>query len=393
MKIVHTVSSLGEWAGGPPRSVTNLASAVADLGHKVELVAGYSDVRDHRLLLPQNKAVGVHLVNATQIGPIAWHRGFRKAVNDLIEGIGGCAGDVIVHDNGVWGLTNIATALAARDRAVPYVLHSRGMLEPWALGYRKAKKEIALALYQRRIIEGAAVLIATSEQERKNLRRMFPNIPVAEIPNGTVFPCEVVCRSYAADRPKLLFMSRIHPVKNVLGLVRAWREICAEPSRANWTLQIAGPDELGHTKEVMALVRSFGLENRVEFLGPVREERKQEVLESASLFVLPSFTENFGIAVAEALAYGIPVIASRGTPWEGLTLRGCGWWVDPKPEALSAAILEATGLSEGERRRRGEIGREYARSSFSWSGVGRTTERLYEWVLRREAQVPPFVYV
>lgn len=393
MRVIHTISGIAESAGGPSRVVANLCTAVVDQGCAVELVAGHEQARDGALVEPAPGKVRLHLINAKRFAGVRLHPGFGEVVEKLARAQQGIPG--LVHDHGIWGLTNIASANAARRAGVPYILHTHGMLEPWALQFKARKKRLAWAAYQRRIVAASSALVATSGQERDSVKKLFPQHPVAVIPNGVPFPRTIPnrgCRS-ASDRANLLFMSRVHPVKNLLSLVQAWREVCSAPSRQRWVLQIAGPDELDHTREVMVLVHSLGLESRVEFLGPVGENNKDRLLEAADLFVLPSFSENFGIVVAEALAYGLPVIASKGTPWSGLVEHGCGWWAEPTPGSLARALAEAIDLGNAERHCIGLRGRDFAKVAFSWGGIGLSTMQLYEWVMGRTSVVPPFVYV
>ena len=269
------------------------------------------------------------------------------------------------------------------------------MLEPWALSYKSNKKHLAWALYQRRIVRSSAALVATSDQERDNIKNVVPDLPVAVIPNGVTWPAQLPDRSVrqSGRRAFLLFMSRVHPVKNLFGLVRAWQQVCRASSRDHWTLRIAGPDELDHTQEVRNYVHSLQLDSRVEFLGPIDEDKKGAVFASADLFVLPSFSESFGTVVAEALAYGLPVVASRCTPWASLPERECGWWVESKAEALAVAISEAIDLTPADRQAMGLRGREYARTAFSWDRIGLLTAQFYDWVLGLTSSVPQFVFV
>jgi glycosyltransferase involved in cell wall biosynthesis len=393
MHVIQTISGIAESAGGPSRVVASLCSAVAARGCGVELVAGHEGALDGALVAPSSRQVKLHLVEAKRVAGVRIHPGFGRAVQQLAQAQSGVPS--LVHDHGIWGLTNIAAANAARRAGVPYVLHTHGMLEPWALRFKAHKKRLAWAAYQRRIVGGAAALVTTSDQERDSVKRLFPRHPVAVIPNGVDLPETSPNRASRSptDRANVLFMSRVHPVKNLLGLVQAWSAVCLTPSRKRWMLQIAGPDELDHTREVMALVRSLGLESRVEFLGPVGEDNKHKLLEAADVFVLPSFSENFGIVVAEALAHGLPTIASKGTPWSGLVQHGCGWWADPTPDSLAQALAKAVDLSNAERHCMGLRGRDFARDAFSWDGIGSSTVLLYEWIIGRTSVVPPFVYV
>lgn len=392
---VHTVASIGEWAGGPSRTVTNLCSSLAKCGCKVDLTVGFDPARDGVLIKPSEEQVRLQMILARSIGRLKLFPGFGHEAETLARKASKGGASALIHDHGIWGLTNIAAAKAARRAAVPYVLHPRGMLEPYALKYKGHKKRLAWHLYQERIIASSAVLIATSDQERDNIKCLFPNLAVAVIPNGVPFPIVVSDRAQRplSVRRNLLFLSRVHPKKNILGLVRAWREVCLEPSRANWVLQIAGPDELDHQREVKELVHSLGLDARVEFLGMVSEADKGALLNAADLFVLPSFSENFGIAVAEALAHGLPVVATHGTPWGGLVDRGCGWWVEPSPDALAQAMAAGVDMTPADRQAMGQRGREYAHTEFSWDRIGLDTMRLYEWVLGQGGATPNFVYL
>ena len=395
MRVIHTISSIGEWSGGPARTVTNLCSAIAKSGCNVDFVVGHDAERDGNLIAPSTGLVRLHLLDARRVAGVFLYPGFSNEVERLATETLPSRPSVLIHDHGLWSLANIASAKAARRADVPYVLHPRGMLEPWALQYKKYKKWLPWAAYQKHIICSSAALVATSEQERKSIKRLFPGLPVAVIPNGVALPREIPNRAARSDseRATLLFMSRVHPKKNLLGLIQAWQEVCRTRSTARWVLQIAGPDELDHTRETKTLVHALGLDSRVEFLGIVGEGEKGSVLEAADLFVLPSFSENFGVVVAEALVYGLPVVATRGTPWGQLVERGCGWWVDPTPNALAQALAEGINLSATERHAMGLRGRDYAKVAFSWDRIGLTTVQLYEWILGRTASVPPFIDV
>lgn len=303
-------------------------------------------------------------------------------------------GPGLIHDHGIWGSTNVSSWWAARTRSVPYVLSPRGMLEPWALQFKARKKKLAWLLYQQRIIASAAAVVATSEQECENVKRLFPEQPVAIIPNGVNVPNvdDAPPKGQRSDGSgTALFLSRIHPIKNLPGLLQAWALLPKEMSDG-WRLVIAGPDEGDHAQEIGSLVHKLGLQGAVELIGPVGENEKAAVFRSADLFVLPSFSENFGVVVAEALAYGLPVVATTGTPWEELPHRGCGWWVDPDPQSLARALAQAMGSTPEKRRAMGAVGRAFAQEKFSWDGIGASTMTLYEWLLKKPSARPDFVY-
>ena len=132
----------------------------------------------------------------------------------------------------------------------------------------------------------------------------------------------------------------------------------------------------------MQRVRELGLENSVKYLGEVEDDEKVKLLETANLFVLPSFSENFGVVVAEAMAYGLPVITTRGTPWEGLLLHKCGWWVEPTVDGITAALREALSMESDSLRSMGDRGRKYA-ADFDWANIAQQTAEVYRWILGR----------
>ena len=390
MRVIHTVASIAERSGGPSRTITDLCSSIGCLGAVVDLVAGIDRSAGDRLIRPDANSVSLHLVNARHLGGLVYYPGFICALAKLLDE----PQPALIHDHGIWGYTNAVAWWTAHRRAVPYVLSPRGMLEPWALKFKAGKKRMAWLFYQQRIIESAAVVVATSEQECKNVKRLFPKLPVAIIPNGVQLPGPadmLPARPEVTSGGTVLYMSRIHPVKNLTGLLGAWALLPRQVA-SGWRLVIAGPDEAGHASEVMSRVQELGLLDSVDLIGPVGEESKDSIYQSADLFVLPSFSENFGVVVAEALAYGLPVIATTGTPWQELPRRGCGWWVDPTPESLAKALAEAMAISFGERRAMGAVGRAYVREQFSWDGIGAATIALYEWLLNQSTSRPDFVY-
>lgn len=200
------------------------------------------------------------------------------------------------------------------------------MLEPWALEHRGWRKRLALGLYQRADLDTAALLFATADQEAENIRSLGFRQPIAIVPNGVEMGLLGTCVStkmkvHESDIRTVLFLSRIHPKKGLLNLIKVGAD-CVPP---NWRLCLAGPDEGGHLAEVLRLVRNSHLEEVVSTTLGRLKGRRVALFFSSDLFVLPTFSENFGVVVVEALAHGVPVITTRGAPWSGLVSRECGW--------------------------------------------------------------------
>jgi glycosyltransferase involved in cell wall biosynthesis len=286
----------------------------------------------------------------------------------------------LVHSHGLWQPANHWAARSAQQWQVPLVIQPRGMLEPWALAQKKVKKRVALALFQGRDLQRATALVASSDMECESVRRFGLSQPVAVIANGTQLPSKAALEPgrRARNRTRVaLFLSRIHPQKGTRELIRAW----AHAAPAGWRLAIAGPDDHGHWAEIEHLVRQLNLREVVDYVGPVADVQKTAAFQQADLFVLPTFSESFGMAVAEALAHGLPVITTRGAPWSDLVAHRCGWWIDIGVEPLAEAIRQATSLSDDERWRMGERGRNYVRR-FDWDAISSQMLALYYWLLR-----------
>ena len=382
-RLLHTIGSLQKSAGGPTRTVTALCRELGRLGALVDLVArnGASSA-DADLLLPPAEWVTTTLVPNPRMpvfGALV-ATGFRANARER------CTRQrlQLIHDHGLWLPSNHASVSLARELGLPLVISPRGMLEPWALGWRATKKRLALALYQRRDLESAALLVATSEQEAENLRRFGLRQPIAVIPNGVdlvggKWPCATEAATPRAVR-HALFLGRVHPVKGLENLLGAWAKVQPE----GWILQLAGPDEGGHLGDVLALAERLGISDQVQYLGEFDDRAKWDVYRGADLFVLPSFTENFGVAVAEALSQGLPVITTTGTPWEDLRTFGCGWWVAPNGAGLQDALKKAFSLPPDRLVEMGVRGRDYVQR-YDWSVIAGQMLDAYRWVLGQES--------
>lgn len=283
----------------------------------------------------------------------------------------------VVHDNGIWLTHNHRLAQLARSRSVPRIVSVRGMLEPWARSHRATKKAIAWRLYQRRDLSLASVLHAATEVEAAGLDEMGLDVPVRVIPNGVDIPL-LAPRAVVLDRGirNALFLGRIYPVKGLDILIRAWEKSKPE----GWRLTIAGPDERGHRNEVERMVERAGLKDSVHFAGPAYGIAKSRLFESADLFVLPTRSESFGMAIAEALAHAVPVLTTTAAPWPMLEGTRSGWRVDPEPNALAECLSVATRQPPDVLSQMGHRGREYVEANLRWSVIAKQFVSLYEEV-------------
>lgn len=329
-------------------------------------------------VLPRARDVRVHLIkkHGQLVSAAANGVRFRRVLGELLAREAHSAR--VVHDHGLWLQTNHAAAVAARRAKVPLIVSPRGMISSWALAFHGRRKRLAWTLYQARDLRSAHLIHATSMDEAEDARRLGLRNPVAVIPNGVDLPAEPARRLRQNAERTALFLSRIHPKKGVLELITAWGQV-APP---NWKLVIAGPDEAGHRARAEELVGRLGLGSLIRFAGSVPNDEKWRLYGDADLFILPTFSENFGIVVAEALGTGLPVITTTGAPWRVLRDHRCGWWIEPGVQSLARAICDATALSDGDRQQLGARGKEYVTREFSWRTIGQRMAAVYEWLCR-----------
>lgn len=376
MKVVLTIAGLSPEFGGPSRSVPALAEALAREKIEVDLIACESLPGHGGPMLADANLVRSRLL------PIRSRLGrWRATSNDFFRAvchIGGAA-DTVIHDNGLWLPTNHAVAKAASYLKRPLVISVRGMLNAWEREHHAWKKRAAWILFQRRDLLAASVLHATSEQEMKYFRRAGLRGPIAMVPNGVDLPS--LNKPELHDRARtVLCITRIHPKKNLMSLVEAWSE--ARPN--GWRMIIAGSSEDGHREELEAAIAVRGLSDEFEFVGPVDTQERQTLYDKAGLFVLPSYSENFGMSVAEALANGVPVITTRGAPWQDLISHGCGWWEEIGAAPLARALRKAVAMTDDERLEMGRRGRELVEQKYLWQRVAREMKSVYGWLLGQE---------
>jgi len=233
-------------------------------------------------------------------------------------------------------------------------------------------------LLQGDVVRRASCIHATSEQEHDEIRDFGLKNPIAIIPNGIDVP-ELDGHSTAATDfgRTVLSLGRIHPKKGLDLLVRAWAHV--ETAHAEWRLRIIGPDERGHASELAALAAELKAK-RVSIEGSVAGDAKTAAYRDADLFVIPTMNENFAVTVAEALAAGTPVIATKGAPWRGLASEGCGWWIDHGLEPLVATLAKAMAMRREALQEMGAKGRAWMARDFSWDRVGRDMLDVYRWL-------------
>ena len=381
MRVVQTVSGIGWEASGPSYSVPGLCRGLKAVGVDVCL---HAQMLDDGKALPFDHVAYPYLRSRFLPGSNTLMRdGLKQA----------CEAADIIHSNGLWNMPSVYPGWAVKGTKCKLVVAPRGTLAPWALRKGYWKKKIFGWLFQNQVLRRANMFHATSEKEYEEIRAQGYRQPVAIVPIGMEVPefeprNTLNTRKDGEQRKRVVFFGRLHNVKGVDRLVWAWERV----ARDGWELVIAGPDR-GMLEELKEIVAEKRLP-RVSFVGEINGHAKYEFLAGADIYVLPSDTENFGVTVAEALASGTPVIASQGTPWQGLERERCGRWVPIGVEPLAVALEEMMSMSDEERAAMGARGREWIRRDFSWKGIGAKMKAAYEWLFAPDkVEIPEWVVV
>ena len=307
MKVVHVTSSLDPRRGGPVSALVGLAAAQNASGLEVTILVNQAP---HSIERDRLATDGVKFVDLAP--PLSLLRPQKTALQVLAAHIERAD---IVHIHGLWEEPQHSAAVLACRFKKPYLIRPCGMLDPWCFAQKRWKKQVYYWWRQKADLEGAAALHFTSEMERKGTSGWQLKAPTLVEPNGVALEkfaalpaAEVFAQQYplANGRRTIVFVGRIFPIKGLDLLIPAFAKAQVE----NTVLCILGPDEDDYQRTVEQLAQQHGVADKLLFTGLLSGETLRSALVGADLLVLPSYHENFGNAVIEALACGTPVIVS-----------------------------------------------------------------------------------
>ncbi len=362
--------------GGITAVVPQLSSHLASLQRLSIDVAAFCDAEEQEAWTGSEEL----MLTRWPASRVAWicRPSLRRRFRLLLDGVDG------VHIHGLWEAGSVVAAHAAHALRKPYVLSAHGMLEPWALANKGAKKKLYSTLVERANVDGAACLHALTSAEAEDYRRFGSTRPIAVIPNGVDIPGSPSSSAFLErfpelrDRRIILFLGRIHFKKGLDLLVRAWTMLIADHPDA--VLVIAGPDSEDSQATAEANIAKSGVADRVLFTGMLQGELKWSALAAATAFVLPSYSEGFSVAVLEAMGMGLPVIVTTGCHLPEVQQYGAGWQIRPDAFELLAALQDVIGNSREANAEIGLRGRRLVQERFSWAAVSTQMAELYRWV-------------
>ena len=289
----------------------------------------------------------------------------------------------VAHIHAVFNHASVAAARACRKASVPYVIRPLGTLDPWSMKQKSLRKRIFWSLEGKTMLSGAKAVHYTSQTEQSGTEALLGVNHGKVIPLGIDRAIRPANGSRSSER-YVLVLSRLHPKKGLEVLIDAFISLVQDNRFAGWRLVIAGDGPSGYVSSLKQ--RAARAQHRIVFPGWLDGEQKESMLSGASLLALPSYQENFGICVMEALARSVPALVSPHVNLVGeIREANAGWIVPIEKSALADAL--ATALDdEPELARRGIAGKLLS-EKYSWERVATDLEQLYTEITNGSARV------
>lgn len=384
MRILHVVTGVHKAGGGTSEVIPRMCEALATAGQDIRLVTSAGDVPSDAALRAKVNGVDVRFCPLRSFPLLSFPCVTKQYKKELFEGV---VWADVVHVHGHWQEPGWLAIKFARRLGKPYVMQPHGFLAPERLKKSKWAKRIIGALIERPNLNRATAVIATAESEKRGIEQYSIRAPIKIVPLGLdTEALDAAARSpslllrLGLDLAKktLLYFSRLVPIKGLDLLAEAWAQL---PELHNaWQLLIAGPDDRGYATEIQGLYSRMITDGSVIFSGPLYGNEKNALLKSVDAFVLPTRSENWGIAVQEALAAGLPVVCTKGAPWKVIADEGAGEWVDVSVSAIREGLCNVLSADDASRQKMGTVGKLIVARNFGWEGIAKKLIDLYEAV-------------
>lgn len=376
MKVIHLIESLDSSYGGPARSVPLLVKYLNKLGveNKIFAIQVYEEESNNILELNDIDVVKVRLEGIKKV------KYSSKLENAIIKEI---SSDTAIHVHTVWTYPTYLGYKIAKKYNLPLVVSTRGTMYGWALAQNKLVKKIAMWIFQKKMLQTANVIHITEPNEKKALEDAKIHNKTIFIPNGIEIANhfksldESVLKKIGYDKSKryIMFLGRIVHNKGLHYLINSYKKI--KDKHSNVEVLVVGDTEDDKYFECLEKLKG------VHFLGSFDGVKKHTVFSISDLFVLPSRTENFGMAIAEAMSYKIPVITTHGTPWKEIKDNDAGWWIELSQENLDITLEEALSFENDDLKAKGNRGFDIIKN-YTLEKQALKMKECYEEILNKK---------
>ncbi|WP_335169936.1 glycosyltransferase [Nostoc sp.] len=390
MKILQVIPSISPTMGGPSEVVLNLVKAMRQGGSDIEIVTTNDDGNSlldvplrQRIeykevpiwFLPRVSSRMKEYIFSPELAPWLWQH--VRNYN-------------LVETHYLFSYAPTCAAAIARWQEIPYLVRTMGQLSPWALAQSRLKKQVYSWLIEHHNLNRAAVIHSTSAGEAEDIRNFGVKTPILTLPLGVNIPHSLpdakqkLRHTYdiSTETPIILFLSRLHYKKRPDLLLQALGRLGEQ--NYDFYLIVAGSGELEYETQLKNLAISLGISHRISFVGFVMGQEKDLLLQGSDMFILPSFSENFGIAVAEAMAAGLPVIITPGIQISPeVAAAQAGLVVEGTLETLGDAIAQLL-KSPNLRQQQSENGIQLVKQQYSWEVIAQNLTSVYHAIIERK---------
>lgn len=389
MKLLHVIPSIARVKGGPTQIILEQVKALCECGVDAEIVTT-NDNGSTLLDVPLYQRIEYEKV------PVWFLPRFVLPTKEFIFSSAltrwlcqHLHNYDIIHTHYLFSYAPTCAAAIARWQKIPYIVTPYGMLTDWALNYQRIKKQVYSPLERHNLNRATAIHCATTNESR-DVQKFNVQAPTFVIPYGVHLPAhqpearEKLHRLYKIpdETPVVLFLSRLHYKKRPDLLLHALQRIARQ--KYDFHLILAGSGEPDYLRYLTNLVSSLGLAERTSMPGFVMGKDKDLLLAGSDIFVLASFSENFGIAVAEAMSHGLPVIVTQGVQIAcEITAAQAGLVVEGEVNALHNAIAQLLTYP-ALRRQLGENGKHLVSRLYSWQAIGFNLKSIYTAIMQKQ---------
>lgn len=373
MRVLHVIPSVAPRYGGPSAVVLGYCHALNALGIQTMVATTNADGDDVLPVLvgKPTRYEGLDAIFFERRGEaFKYSSGLARWVRQHV-------GDFdLVHIHAVFSHSSLVAGRACRATGVPYILRPLGSLDPWSLQQRGWKKRILLQTSAKALIQGAAAVHFTTDIEAELAAPVTAGATSAVVPLGIDAEYVDIGAFHRSRLNQVIAISRFESKKRLDALIRAFHLVAADPALSNWTLAIAGDGKPEDRLPLEHAAVAGPCRDRIRVGGWVDGAAKRELLASSSLFAMPSYQENFGLALAEAMAAGLPAIVTSAVNLSKNIERADAGWVVGLDEGSLVDALRAAMTNEFERRRRG-INAHRLAQTFTWPAAGAALADLY----------------
>jgi glycosyltransferase involved in cell wall biosynthesis len=397
VRIVHVIGSIAPRLGGPSKVVLEMSQALAAAGHTVDVVTTTLGDRGSWLGAGRDGAFaaarrltrdGYSITLCRSGWPSRWvmSRELLGALRDLIPRA------TVVHIHSLYLFSTLVASRIAKRAGVPYIVRPHGTLDPYIRRRHRRLKKLYHALIEDATLRKAAAIHFTTREEEELAHSALPAgvrtrvVPLgidvaefAELPGR-----DAARRALGLDRDALVwvFLGRLNHKKGLDLLAPAFARFCSQVPRGR--LILGGPDDDGLGKRFLEDCDHAGVRDRVIVTGLLDRAGMRQALAAGDFWILPSYSENFGVAVVEAMAARLPVLVTdRVNIWRAVEDAGAGIVTRPEVASVAEGMLGLARLSPAERRAMGERGHGLCLQSFSWRQSAQELIALYQEVAER----------